>query len=173
MATQTRLRVSTGSFLVSRLISRAIFIALVFGLTGCVGGAWKTAVEEDTPAAYYRFMREHADSKYADQALERLDFHKLKRSPSLSGFEAFRKKFPGSALIVELHPALEKPAFEMARAQGTAAAYRDFLSGFAGGQFANHAGTQHQLMTDDLGVGGGFFLGGNQVAACSHRVFRL
>jgi len=84
-------------------------------------------------------MRDHGESKYADEAQQRLDFHKLKRNPSLAGFEAFRKKYPGSPLIAELHPALEQPAFEVARAQGTASAYREFVAGFAGGRLASRA----------------------------------
>jgi hypothetical protein len=153
MAIQVRLSVSSCFSPITHAISRATFIALILALTGCVGGAWKTALKEDTPAAYYRFMREHGDSKYADQARERLDFHKLTRSPSLSGFEAFRKKFPGSALIVQLHPMLEKPAFEMARAQGTSAAYREFLAGFAGGEFSARA-EGNAVYVESSGFGG-------------------
>jgi hypothetical protein len=108
-------------------------------MTGCVSRAWNHALEEDTPAAYYRFMRDHGESKYADEARERLDFHKLKRNPTLSGFEAFRRQYEGSTLIAELHPALETPAFEAARAQGTAAAYREFLVSFDGGTLASRA----------------------------------
>jgi hypothetical protein len=118
---------------------RAMLIVAVFVMTGCVGSAWKGALEEDTPAGYYRFMRDHGDSKYAEQARERLDFHKLKRNPTLAGFDAFRKRFPDSDLIAALHPSLEKPAFEVARGQGTAVAYREFLAGFAGGQFERRA----------------------------------
>lgn len=116
--------------------------ALVFALlvmTGCVGAAWNRALEQDTPAAYYRFMRDHGESKYADEARERLEFHKLKRNPTLAGFDIFRKQYPGSALTAELHPALEKPAFEVARARGTSVAYREFLAGFAGGSLAGRA----------------------------------
>jgi len=116
--------------------------ALVFALlamTGCVGGAWNRTLEEDTPAAYYRFMRDHGDSKYAEEARERLDFHKLKRNPTLAGFDAFRQQFPESVLIAELHPALERPAFDVARAQGTSVAYREFLAAFAGGAMASRA----------------------------------
>jgi hypothetical protein len=127
----------------TRSVARGCFkAALVFALltlTGCVGTAWNRALETDTPAAYYRFMRDHAESKYADEARERLDFHKLKRNPTLAGFDAFQKKFPDSALISELHPALEKPAFEAARAQGTSVAYRAFLASFAGGSLAARA----------------------------------
>jgi len=126
----------------SSVASSCFRFALVFALlsiTGCASRAWHHALEQDSPAAYYQFMRDHGESKYADEAQQRLDFHKLKRNPSLAGFEAFRKKYPGSPLIAELHPALEQPAFEVARAQGTASAYREFVAGFAGGRLASRA----------------------------------
>lgn len=122
-----------------RSIGLALAFALIATLGGCVGGAWKQALEEDTPAAYYRFMREHGDSEYADEARERLEFHKLYREPTLAGFEVFRRRYPDSPLIDRLHPALEKPAFEAALASGTARAYRDFLDGFPRGEYAARA----------------------------------
>jgi hypothetical protein len=118
---------------------RGLLMVALLAATGCVGGAWKSAVEEDTPAAYFRFMRDHGDSEYASEARERLDFYKLQRSPTLSGFEAFRKQYPSSELIERLYPSLQQPAFEAARSQGTAAAYRAFQAGFARGAFAGRA----------------------------------
>ena len=44
-----------------------------------------------------------------------------------------QKNYPDSALIEKLSPVLEKPAFEAARVEGTAVAYRDFVAGFARG----------------------------------------
>ena len=118
---------------------RAAFVFALLAMTGCAGGAWNRALKEDTSAAYYRFMRDHGESKYADKARARLAFHKLKRNPTLAGYDAFRRQYPGSALIAELHPVLEKPAFEAARARGTSVAYRDYLAGFAGGRLAARA----------------------------------
>lgn len=123
---------------VSRCFRFALFFALL-SMLGCASRAWNQALEQDTPAAYYQFMRAHGESKYADDAQQRLDFHKLKRRPSLAGFEAFRKQYPDSPLVAELHPALEQPAFDVARAQGTASAYREFVSDFAGGTLASRA----------------------------------
>ncbi|MFO0690522.1 MAG: hypothetical protein U0900_17615 [Myxococcota bacterium] len=120
-----------------RLVLMAV--ALVAVATGCVGGAWRRAVEEDSPAAYYRFLRAHADSKYADEARERLEYHKLLANPSLAGFETYRKRHPGSALLAKLKPSLERPAFDFARAQGTSMAYRDFLTEFPDGPLAPRA----------------------------------
>jgi len=143
----------TGTRSVARNCFTAVLVFALLALTGCVGTAWNHALEEDTPAAYYRFMRDHGESKYADEARERLDFHKLKRNPTLAGFEAFRRKFPESPLIAELHPALEKPAFEMARAQGTAEAYREFVASFAGGSMAGRA-EGNAVYVEALGFGG-------------------
>ncbi len=117
----------------------SLVLALLIGLTGCVGGAWKSALNEDTSAGYYRFMRDHADSKYADEARERLQYHKLKRNPTLAGFAAFRKKYPDSELLEALQPSLEKPAFQVALAQGTSEAYRGFLQKFKRGDFTQRA----------------------------------
>ncbi len=118
---------------------RLACVLLLLSILGCASSAWKRALEEDTPAAYHRFMRDHGDSKYAELAREHLDFHQLERNPTLAGFEAFRRQYPDSELIVELHPILEEPAFEVARARGTAEAYRDFLAGFGGGSLAARA----------------------------------
>lgn len=118
---------------------RITLLASLWTLAGCVGGAWNRAVDEDTPAAYYRFLREHAESKYAAQARERLEYHKLLANPSIAGFEAFRKKHPTSNLLAELKPSLEAPAFELARARGTSGAYREFLSEFPSGKLAARA----------------------------------
>jgi len=103
------------------------------------GPRWKQAPEEDSPAAYYRFMRDHADSEFASEARERLEFHKLRREPTLAGFDRFRRDYPDSTLTEQLYPALQKPAFEAARAAGTASAYREFLAGFASGDYAIRA----------------------------------
>lgn len=118
---------------------RCLLATGLIALTGCAGSAYRSALDEDTPAAYYRFMRKYGESKYAEEARERLEFHKLRRNPTLSGFDDFRTRFPDSELIVELHPALEQPAFEAARAMGTEAAYLDFLDGFATGSLARRA----------------------------------
>jgi hypothetical protein len=120
--------------------SRApLLVVAAMALAGCVGGAWNRAVDEDTPAAYYRFLRDHAESKHAAEARERLEYHKLLANPSLAGFEAFRKRHPQSFLLVNLKPTLEQPAFEHARARGTATAYREFLTEFPSGPLSARA----------------------------------
>ena len=135
-----------------RLLRGGLVLALLF-TTGCVGGAWKSALEEDSPAAYYRFMRDHGDSKYADEARERLDFHKLYRDPSLAGYAKFQRTYPDSTLLERLHPVLEKPAFDAARAAGTAAAYREFLNGFATGEYGARA-EGNAVFVEAKGFGG-------------------
>jgi len=143
----------------TRLPTRARFLlhaALVIALlssTGCISSAWNRALEEDTPAAYHRFMRDHGESQYSDAARERLEFHKLKRNPSLAGFETFRETYPNSALIAELHPVLEKPAFEAARARGTASAYREFAASFSGTELASRA-EGNAVYVEAAGFGG-------------------
>ena len=144
---------STRTRSIANLCLWAVFSSALLAMTGCAGNAWKSALNEDTPAAYYRFMRDHGNSKYIDDARERLDFHKLKRNPTLAGFDTFRRNYPASALIAELHPSLEKPAFNAARAQGTSVAYREFLDGFADGSLADRA-EGNAVYVEALGFGG-------------------
>ena len=54
------------------LSMRGVLALLLLSTFGCAGQAWKQASSQDTPSAYYRFMRDHGDSKYADAARERL-----------------------------------------------------------------------------------------------------
>lgn len=136
----------------SRLFLGAIALVLLVS-TGCIGSAWKQTLEEDTPAAYYRFMRAHADSEFAAEARERLSFHKLYREPTLVGFNAFRRQYPDSALTEMLYPVLQKPAFEAARAAGTGPAYRGFLSGIASGEYAERA-EGNAIFVEANGFGG-------------------
>jgi hypothetical protein len=143
----TRLR----SFITLAL--RGLLVLALLASAGCVGGAWKRAVEEDTPSAYYRFLRDHGDSKYAEGARERLEFHKVKRHPTLEGYERFRRDYPDSELTAALHPSLEAPAFEQARAHGTAQAYREFLADFASGALAARA-EGNALYAERGGFGG-------------------
>ncbi|MEE8166951.1 MAG: hypothetical protein V3T64_15395, partial [Myxococcota bacterium] len=129
-----------------------LIVALLFA-SGCAGRAWRQAVAVDTPAAYYRFIRDHGDSSYLDAARERLEFHKLRRNPTLVGFELFRKQYPTSELLEALHPVLEKPAFEAARAQGTSEAYRSFLEAFEYGALAARA-EGNAVYVESAGFGG-------------------
>lgn len=134
------------------VLRAALLVALIFA-GGCAGSAWKKTLSEDTSAGYYRFIRDHGDSKYVEDARERLEFHKLKRNPTLAGFEVFRKEYPNSPLIAELHPALESPAFEAARAQGTVEAYREFLDSFPAGELAARA-RGNSIYVEAQGFGG-------------------
>jgi len=138
--------------LASLAVRSILAVALLVG-TGCVGGAWNQALEEDTPAAYHRFMREHADSQFAGEARERLDYHKLLRRPSIAGFETFQKKYPDSEFIEKLYPVLEKPAFEAARVRGTALAYRDFVASFPPGEYPVRA-EGNAVFLEAAGFGG-------------------
>ncbi|MCZ6783340.1 MAG: hypothetical protein O7G30_08525 [Proteobacteria bacterium] len=108
-------------------------------VAGCMSGAWKQALRDDTPAAYYRFLRDHPDSKYAQNAKTRLEYHKIKRRPTLQAFAKFSEQFPDSELLAELRPLLEEKAFEAARGVGTADAYNDFLVQFPDRGLADRA----------------------------------
>ncbi len=133
----------------------AVLMAFAFALAslGCAGGAWESALREDTPAAYYRYMRDHPDGDHAAAAQERIDFHKVKRNLTLVNYRWFEAKYPHSVLLDDLRPDIEPKAFEGARAAGSAEAYRDFVVEFPNGSHASRAEANAIFLESD-GFGG-------------------
>lgn len=127
---------------------------VLVSLVGCAKSAWRSALSEDTPAAYYRFMRDYPNHpRYEVQVEERLAFHKLKRDPSLAGYEEFRARYPGSALLAELQPLLAEQAFAAARAAGTPEAYAKFNEAYPATELAVRA-LGNQTYLEAQGYGG-------------------
>ncbi len=122
---------------------RRSFLPLLLAVSllplACAGTAWRQALREDSPASYHRFLRDHPNSRYAENARARIDFHKVKRSPSLAAFADFAERYPNSPLLDELRPMLEEKAFGAARASGTPEAYDEFVSQFPRGPFSARA----------------------------------
>jgi len=115
------------------------FCLFLMSLTSCAGGAYRKAQEEDTVQAYHRFLRDHGDSSYGDDARARLAFARVRDRPSRKAYEAFAKKFAGSDLVHELRPFVEEHFLRSARAAGSAEAYRQFLVDFPSGALAARA----------------------------------
>lgn len=132
-------------------VSIAIFALLVS--FGCAGGAWESALREDTPAGYYRYMRDHPDAVHVREAQERIDFHRVQRHTTLAAYRSFQAKYPNSTLLDALRPAVEPKAFEGARAAGSAAAYRAFAEEFPSGEYASRAQANATFLEAD-GFGG-------------------
>jgi hypothetical protein len=114
-------------------------LALVLLTAGCAGRAWRAALQEDTAAAYHRYLREYPESGHAADAKAHLAFVRVRSNPTTEAFHEFEKEFAGSPLVDELRPVVEEVFFEQARARGTAAAYRAFLAEFPSGSHAARA----------------------------------
>jgi hypothetical protein len=121
---------------------RAAIVSLLlvgFGL-GCASAAWERARDEDTAAAYHRYLSEYADSAYARDARARLALVRLRSKPTAEAWDAFRSEFPDDDLLAELRPSVAPIVFARARAVGTPSAYREFLEEFDdGGELAERA----------------------------------
>jgi len=100
---------------------------------------FEAAHAEDTAAAYHRYLREHPDSQYAEEARQRLEFVRIRSKPSVEAYEAFAKRWPQSPLLAELRVLVAEPAFVQARAWGTAQAYHEFLEEFGESPHAQRA----------------------------------
>jgi hypothetical protein len=105
----------------------------------CAGSRFEAARAQDTAAAYHRYLREHPDSRYAEEARQRLEFVRIRSKPSVEGYQAFEKRWPQSPLLAELRVLVAEPAFAQARGRGTAQAYREFLEEFGESPYAQRA----------------------------------
>lgn len=133
---------------------RPVVFILILALlaVGCAGRAWNQARDEDSVAAYHRFLRDHSESEYADEARARMEFARVRNKPSRIAFERFQKKHPDSPLVAELRPYVEEHFFAEARALGTEAAYQEFLADFPGGAYSARAeGNANYLEADGFG----------------------
>jgi hypothetical protein len=121
--------------------------------TGCMGGAFDQARREDTAAAYHGYLREHPDSRHADEARQRMALVRLRSKPSAAGWDEFVKEWPQSPLLPRLRPLVEEAVFERARAMGSVKAYRGFLEEFGSGAFAARA-RGNLAYLEEQGIGG-------------------
>lgn len=112
-----------------RWLALVVFVAPI--ALACAGRGFEAARAQDTAAAYHRYLREHPNSRYAEEARQRLEFVRIRGKPSEEAYEAFAKRWPQSPLLAELRVLVAEPAFARARARGTAEAYREFLEEFA------------------------------------------
>ena len=111
-------------------------MALLIGAQGC-SGAWRAASSQDTPAAYHRYLRENPNSWHAEEARERLAFHKLIRSPSFEGYVDFLRVYPDSTFARQLEPVLEDGVFQAALAENSVAGWQDFSNYFPNGSLGH------------------------------------
>jgi hypothetical protein len=123
---------------VNRFLTLGLVLPLAAALS-CAGGAWKTALQEDSLAGYHRFLRDHPNSSHADDAKQHIAFQKVLKTPTLASLTAFEKKYPESALLDRVRELLEGQSLTAARASGTAAAYQRFLTDFPDTAFAARA----------------------------------
>jgi hypothetical protein len=119
------------------LLALAALLALVG--VACAHRDWRRALEQDTTAAYYQFLREHPGDDHAPEARARIDLVRLRARPTLEGFHAFSQKFGDTGLVDELRPHVESLFFDQARRIGTPEAYESFLADFPGGALAARA----------------------------------
>lgn len=116
-------------------IQAAGFTALTVVLaTGCVNGSWQGAKKKETVGYYHQFLRDHPNSRFADEARERMAFLRVKSLPTLKGYEEFESVYPESTLTTELQGVVEPLYFEAARNENTEAAYQQFIKRYPAGE---------------------------------------
>ncbi len=114
-------------------------LAFLILLTGCADTSWDEARRSDTVAAYHQFLRDHADSSYAAEAQERVDYLRVRTHQTIESFEAFEQGYPQSALLEELRAFVEPLYFEAARTANSIEAYQKFLRRYPSGEMSTRA----------------------------------
>lgn len=113
-----------------------VALCLAAGITasmGCAGPSWDQVREQNTLAAYRRYLADHPSSKHAVEARERIAVMQVEREPSIEALKRFQRDHAGSAATAELTRRVEERAFEAARVAATPEAYARFLSSFPDG----------------------------------------
>jgi hypothetical protein len=120
-------------------ISRVSTLVLALALASCAGQSWDQVREQDSPAAYRRFVADHPSSPHAAEAQERIAVLQIERDPTPEALERFQREHPASTATAQLTERLETRLFEAARAEATPAAYDRFVESFASGALADRA----------------------------------
>lgn len=120
-------------------VSGILLLLVLSLLAGCAGRAYRAARGEDTVAAYHRFLQQHPESAWSDQARARLEMARIRHKPTREAYRAFQREFTDPALLAELDPHVEEAFYRHARSVGSAEAYRTFLEDFPAGRFAARA----------------------------------
>ena len=85
-------------------------------------------------AAYSRYLRDNPKAAHSAEAEERIAALRVLAHQTIEAHEKFIETYPQSALLPELHVAMEPLYFSRARNENTSAAYRRFLGEYPDGQ---------------------------------------
>ena len=124
-----------------------VALAVLFG-SGCMETSWAAARRSDTVASYNQFIRDHPDSRFIEQAKERMDYLRVKTFQTVEVYEEFSRRHPKSELLPELQETVEPLFFERARRSNTPRAYSEFLTLYPDGKLrAKAEGNQAYVQT--------------------------
>ena len=70
-------------------------LVIALALASCAGQSWEQVREQDTPAAYRRFLADHPSSPHAAEAKERIAVLQLERDPTAEALARFQQRASG------------------------------------------------------------------------------
>jgi len=123
----------------SGLVIGAAALALALGALGCAEATWEGAQSANTVASYSRFLRDNPNSEHAKDAQEHIAALRVLGHQTIEAHQKFLETYPQSALLPELHRAMEPLYFQRARSANTAEAYNQFLSDYPDGELSRRA----------------------------------
>src|SRR5262245_33650095 len=116
-------------------------VALVWAALGCAAfsSSWEDTKQANTVAAYSRYLRDNPNSEHAQEAEERIAALRTLAHQTVESYEKFVEPYPSSALLPEMHKAMEPLYFARARGTNTPQSYQTFLSQYPDGELARRA----------------------------------
>jgi hypothetical protein len=114
-------------------------LALSAWALGCADATWEGAKQANTVAGYSRFLRDNPDSQHAREAEEHIAALRVLAHQTIEAHEKFIETYPQSALLPDLHRAMEPLYFARARGANTAKAYQEFLAQYPDGELSRRA----------------------------------
>jgi hypothetical protein len=114
-------------------------LALACYALGCADATWEGAQSANTVASYSRFLRDNPTSEHAKDAEEHIAALRVLAHQTIEAHEKFLETYPQSALIPDLHRAMEPLYFQRARSANTPESYQTFLSEYPDGELARRA----------------------------------
>jgi len=106
---------------------------------GCADASWEGTKSANTVASYSRFLRDNPTSEHAKEAEEHISALRVLAHQTIEAHQKFIETYPQSALLPELHRAMEPLYFQRARTANTAQSYQEFLTEYPDGDLSRRA----------------------------------
>lgn len=128
----------------AKLLRRASALVLLLLLAACGGPdrEWQETKEKDVADGYQDFLKKYPDSKFSEEArqrLEKLEWERTASGGTRADYLEFARKHADSPYTAEALAKLEAIDWQEAKAEDSAKRYEEYLSKYPAGQNSENA----------------------------------